>query len=395
MNHYFDFLKISQYNKYVININQKDYEKILECVNKLKEKYNNELLSLYNLEKQNSKQFNFDNQKQFIIKHKKVLLEIINDVLNTYANELENLSVVFLSGSFARGTNKMSSDIDLHFFYKDNNYNYVFEEIVCYIISRVINKSRDSIDPTFIFNIQIKNKSMITSKMDKNKLSIILKYKKNEIKYSYKYGKKRRFYLQYTNTRDINELFNYLSDELINCNEEWCHCFEIIKGKEAFDNLYDKVYLKELMFINNSYINKKINLLINNIKKDKKNITNSFISEYKNYYQSTIFKYIYEYISIIRFILIKEKNTVKYLNLIDIYNLLQTKNEINKDIFIEIYKYMWNLEKLSLYCYENNINYGLHNNTVINYSTKELDEDLKVLKQNILKDLERLSKLYE
>lgn len=227
MNHYFDFLKISQYNKYVININQKDYEKILECVNKLKEKYNNELLSLYNLEKQNSKQFNFDNQKQFIIKHKKVLLEIINDVLNTYANELENLSVVFLSGSFARGTNKMSSDIDLHFFYKDNNYNYVFEEIVCYIISRVINKSRDSIDPTFIFNIQIKNKSMITSKMDKNKLSIILKYKKNEIKYSYKYGKKRRFYLQYTNTRDINELFNYLSDELIKCNEEWCHCFEI------------------------------------------------------------------------------------------------------------------------------------------------------------------------
>lgn len=395
MNHYFDFLKITQYNKYVININQKDYEKILECVNKLKEKYNNELLSLYNLEKQNSKQFNFDNQKQFIIKHKKVLLEIINDVLNTYANELENLSVVFLSGSFARGTNKMSSDIDLHFFYKDNNYNYVFEEIVCYIISRVINKSRDSIDPTFIFNIQIKNKSMITSKMDKNKLSIILKYKKNEIKYSYKYGKKRRFYLQYTNTRDINELFNYLSDELIKCNEEWCHCFEIIKGKEAFDNLYDKVYLKELMFINNSYINKKINLLINNIKKDKKNITNSFISEYKNYYQSTIFKYIYEYISIIRFILIKEKNTVKYLNLIDIYNLLQTKNEINKDIFIEIYKYMWNLEKLSLYCYENNINYGLHNNTVINYSTKELDEDLKVLKQNILKDLERLSKLYE
>ena len=345
MNHYFDFLKISQYNKYVININQKDYEKILECVNKLKEKYNNELLSLYNLEKQNSKQFNFDNQKQFIIKHKKVLLEIINDVLNTYANELENLSVVFLSGSFARGTNKMSSDIDLHFFYKDNNYNYVFEEIVCYIISRVINKSRDSIDPTFIFNIQIKNKSMITSKMDKNKLSIILKYKKNEIKYSYKYGKKRRFYLQYTNTRDINELFNYLSDELINCNEEWCHCFEIIKGKEAFDNLYDKVYLKELMFINNSYINKKINLLINNIKKDKKNITNSFISEYKNYYQSTIFKYIYEYISIIRFILIKEKNTVKYLNLIDIYNLLQTKNEINKYIFIEIYKYIRLLTK--------------------------------------------------
>ncbi|MBE6140974.1 MAG: hypothetical protein E7172_05560 [Firmicutes bacterium] len=395
MGEYFDFFNINQYDNYIINISNKDYKKIQCCISKLKEKYNNELLSLYNLEKQNLKQYNFYNQIEFINKHKKILLEIINDVLADYNNELRNLNVVFLSGSFARYTNKMSSDIDLHFFYKDDNYNYIYEEIVCYIISRIINKSRDSIDPTFIFNIQNENKALITSKMDKSKLTLILRTKNNEIKYSYKYGKKRRFYLQYINTRDINKLFNYLNAEIIKCNEEWCHCFEVIKGKDEFNKLYDKLYNKELNIINNDYIIKKINTLKETIQIDKKCIKNNFISEYKNYYQSQIYKIIYEYVSIIRFILIKEKNVVKYLNLIDIYNLSQKVKEINKDIFIEIYKYMWCVEKLSLYCHENNINYGLHNNTDINYSTKELDKNLKVLKLNILEDLERLSRLYE
>lgn len=390
MNAYFNFLSITQYNKYVINIKQKDYKKMQKCINKLNQKYNKKISYLYDIEKNNSKQFNFDRQREFIIKHKKVLLNIINDVLKIYNKELKNLLVVFLSGSFARGTNKMSSDIDLHFFYKDDNYNYIYEEIVCYIISRIVNKSRDCIDPTFIFNIQNENKSMITDKMDKSKLNIILKYKNNEIKYSYKCGKKRRFYLQYTNTRNINELFNYLNNEIIKYNDEWCHCFEIIKGKDVFNELYDKLYKQELIIINDDYIRKKINILKENIRTDDKNIVNNFISNYKRYYQSKMFGFIYEYISIIRFILIKENNVVKYLNLLNMYNIIEESSVVNKNILITIYNYIWNLEKLSVYCYENGINYGLHNNSVIDYSITELDENVELLKKEILKDLERL-----
>ena len=171
----FDFFSIEQYDNYVIDINEKDYKKMLKSIKKLKEKYNVEILKLYTIEKLNSKEFDFFKQRKFIEQHKQILLSIINDVLKIYKNEFNDLSVVFLSGSFARGTNKMSSDIDLHFFYKNDNYNYVYEEIVSYIISRVVNKSRDCIDPTFIFNIESENKAMITNKMNKNKLTIILK----------------------------------------------------------------------------------------------------------------------------------------------------------------------------------------------------------------------------
>ena len=73
--------------------------------------------------------------------------------------------------------------------------------------------------------------------MDENKLNIILKYRNRWVKYSYKYGKKRRFYLQYMNSRNINKLFDFLSHELIRDNTEWCHCFEIIKGKNIFNEM--------------------------------------------------------------------------------------------------------------------------------------------------------------
>ena len=395
MNKAFDFNNINQYDTYIININKKDYEKMQECIYSLTKKYNCIIKKFYAIEKNNTKEFEFNNQRNFIILHKKLLINIINDVLKIYNKELKNLGVVFLSGSFARGTNKMSSDVDLHFFYKNDSYNYIYEEIISYIISRVINKSRDCIDPTFIFNIQNENKTMITSKMDKSKLSVILKYKNTEIKYSYKYGKKRRFYLQYTNTRDINKLFNYLNNEMNKHNEEWCHCFKVIKGKNIFNKLYDKMYIQEQNLVNNDYISNKINALIETIKVSRKNIINNSISQYKNYYQSKTFEWIYEYVSIIRFILIKENYIVKYLNLLDIYDTIEENSIINKNILINIYKYMWNLEKLSVYCYENQINYGLHNDDMIDYSTKELDKNLELLKNQILNDLERLGVLYE
>ena len=395
MNKPFDFNKINQYDTYIINISKEDYEKMQECIYNLTKKYDYIIKKFYEIEKNNTTKFEFSNQRKFITSHKKLLINIINNVLKIYNEELNDLSVVFLSASFARGTNKMSSDVDLHFFYKNDSYNYIYEEIISYIISRVINKSRDCIDPTFIFNIQSKNKTMITSKMDKSKLRIILKYKNKEIKYSYKNGKKRRFYLQYTNTRDINKLFNYLNNEMNKHNEEWCHCFEVIKGKNIFNKLYNKMYIQEQNIVNNDYISNKIKVLKETIKVSRKNIINNSISQYKNYYQSKTFEWIYEYISIIRFILIKENRIVKYLNLLDIYDMIEENSIINKNILIEIYKYMWNLEKLSVYCYENKINYGLHNNDVIDYSTKELDKNLELLKNQILNDLERLGELYE
>ena len=159
--------------------------------------------------------------------------------------------------------------------------------------------------------------------------------------------------------------------------------------------MYNNLYLNELKKINADYINIKINRLKNMINNNEINIIINSISQYKKNYQSKVFELIYEYVSIVRFILIKENYNVKFLNLFDIYDINDSKDIINRYIFMKIYEYMWSLEKLTVYCRENKINYGLHNSDIINYSTKELDESFSKLKDLILNDLERLEKLYE
>jgi len=65
-------------------------------------------------------------------------------------------------------------------------------------------------------------------------------------------------------------------------------------------------------------------------------------------------------------------------------------------VIVSIYKYMWSLRKLTIYCHNNNINYGLHNNQFIKYDLSELISEWNSLKQKIILDLKRMEcELYE
>lgn len=389
----FKFINITQYNKFVINLSANDYYKLKDSIKKMQDKYSQKIINLYQMEKDNADKFSLSRQKKFILCHKKILINLINDVIKLYEDEFYNLEVLFLSGSFARCTNKMSSDIDLHFFYTTNEYNYVYEEIVCYIISRVLGKSRDCIDPTFILNLNQENKNNITKKMSFDKLKISLKFRKKMINYSYNEGKKRRFYIQYSNSRNINDLFQYLKVKVMQDNYEWCHCFEIIKGNNKFNTLYNKLCMVEKSIINRSYILNRIILLIKKLQCLKLEVTDKSISQYKKNYQSKVFECIYEYISIIRFILIYKGDSCEYINLLNIYSNIKRKYFFNELIFKDIYEYMWHLEKFTLYCYERNINYGLHNFNIVNYNFDDINKSFKKIKINIIFDLERMKNL--
>ena len=69
----FDFCNINQYCKYIINISKNDYKKIKIIIKFLQDKYMEKISNLYNIEMINSKQFNFYNQKKFIIEHKQIV----------------------------------------------------------------------------------------------------------------------------------------------------------------------------------------------------------------------------------------------------------------------------------------------------------------------------------
>lgn len=289
----------------------------------------------------------------------------------------------------------MASDLDLHIFYKNDNYNFLYEEIISYIISRIINKSRDSIDPTFILNFSQKYKNKVTNAMTKYKLKISICSNKKQINYSYCSGKKRRFYLQYNNPRDIKVLEQYIINEVNSDNMEWAHCFKIIYGKKKFNAMYNKIFNEEKKKISNKYILNKISKLNKNINISEFDRNENSISVIKKYFQSKVFEIIYEYVSILRFNLIKQGYDIKYINLYEIYDIFELSNN-SREVIVSIYKYMWSLRKLTIYCHNNNINYGLHNNQFIKYDLSELISEWNSLKQKIILDLKRMEcELYE
>ena len=96
---------------------------------------------------------------------------------------------------------------------------------------------------------------------------------------------------------------------------------------------------------------------------------------------------------IIRFILIYRGDNCEYINLLNIYSNIKGKYFFNKLIFKDIYEYMWHLEKFTLYCYERNINYGLHNFNIVNYNFDDINKSFKKIKIDIIFDLERMKNL--
>ena len=380
---------ITQNNRYRFEINNDEFNKINHIIHKLKNKYSKEINNLYFLEREESNEYDFYKLRKLIEKQKKLIINIINDVLNDYKDHLKNIECIFLSGSYARGTNKMASDIDLHIFYKNDHYNFFYEEIICYIISRIINKSRDCIDPTFILNFSDSYKKYVTSKMSKGKLKITISCLNKKINYSYKEGKKRRFFLQYNNSRDIQTLDKYIRKEIKKGNLEWLHCFEMIYGEKTFNKMYDEIYDIERAMINKKYIIKRITKLKDKLNQLKLNPKEKKISKIKKDYQSTAFDAIYEYVSILRLKWLYNKYNIKYINLYDMYDFMK-KSNIDNNIFDEIYKYMWTLRNLTIYCYDNHINYGLHNDEVVDYNLEKLNKEWEKLKEMILLNLDEM-----
>ena len=94
MNKPFDFNKINQYDTYIINISKKDYEKMQECIYNLTKKYDYIIKTFYEIEKNNTKEFEFSNQRKLITSHKKLLIDIINDVLKIYNEEFVKETIV-------------------------------------------------------------------------------------------------------------------------------------------------------------------------------------------------------------------------------------------------------------------------------------------------------------
>lgn len=381
--------KMEVKNEITIEVSDFEIEKIRKVIKKIEQKINLPYENVKKEEMEDINSYDFNRLKKSTIEHKKIVHFVLNEVINEYKEELKDLEVVFLACSFGRDTNKINSDLDLHFIYKNNDYDYCYEEIVCYIITTILKKTRDDIDPKLTINFDKSLKKEYEKMMDDKDLKIALRSNNFKIEYNYRYNKKKKFFLQYNNSKTLKDLQDYIyNNGIIFINQPWAHSFDIIFGKENFEKMYKTIYNKEKKLITYEYIYFQIELLIANFNNFKFNNEKKCISGIKKEYQSEIFTLFYKFLNILRLYYISLGNEIKYLSIYSLYDIVETRD---KKIVNQILEYIWEIRKMSNFCNLNNVNYSLHANDIFEgYDLNKIQLKYEKIQKSIKKKLEEM-----
>lgn len=372
-------LKESMYtNNLIINITDIDYEKIIELINELKEKYKYE----YNIIMESN-----EKSLEYMNRHCTLVKNIINDVINDFDVVKKYDICIFLSGSFARCSNKKNSDIDLQFAYPQKYKNDIFkyEEMIYYTIATVLNMERSNVHSMLVTRMNRDNMNYFEEQLDDSPLKVTLQSNVGKIEYQYRANTKRRLYLQYCNNNSLEEVFKYLQFEVENNNKEWAHVFYVFSFEKEFSNYYDKLYNYEKSIINMERIEKRklrINKKIEDITGLLKEIDNDNISDFKMVYQKKEFALLNEYISYKRDISLLNNIDWKYINYFD-----NQKQLFKDNIFISILNYLFllfeNVESLGK-------KYSLHSNEIVKIKNyKLLYIAITTINNNILEEVNK------
>ena len=109
--------KIYKREEINIQISKKKYLFIKKMIDKYKKIYQPEILKLKQLQLNNLDKFNYDIELTIIDEYNRIIKEILKSLLQEFKIfKLCNVSI-FVTGSIARITNRLNSDVDIHFIY--------------------------------------------------------------------------------------------------------------------------------------------------------------------------------------------------------------------------------------------------------------------------------------
>ena len=194
-----------------------------------------------NLDDGNKKEYIFEEEINNIIANKDKVESILKEVYHEFKIFKDYAVEIVLTGSYARGTNRIDSDLDLHFIYpnKYKKYLYIYEELYMYTIAQILNIKRERIHS--VITTKLKNENIV---FDDKPLKVILKYQTWMNFYEYYPNTKKRFYLEYLNSKSREDFFKYLDTEINGLNREWAHNFLVISNVGLMINMKNYYKLK-------------------------------------------------------------------------------------------------------------------------------------------------------
>lgn len=336
-------MNLSEFNK-IITKYQNSYGK---QITELKKHYIN------NIDKISTNEF-----KNICQKYRNIIKKMIFNLSKDFLKNYQTINVVIaLTGSFARGTNTLYSDIDLNFLTDGNDFKEVIEieDKINYILQKVIGfRGRDKIHSMVVYLPLISN-----VKYDfilKNKYP--LKFKDATIYFNCRNNAEKLMFKNYNSTRNIYKVIDYFN-EYDNKYKlyDWTNCFEVVY-EQGFKDIYKQ---KRKVCKDHSNLIIHLEQLLSNLKDDYNTIQidNVENSKIKSTYKSDVLFNVYKMLAIFyRF--------EKELSDFNIEEFQRKSKYLTDNFFDKFYRYLKNIQDLQVIFDINNCDLTSHSDEIIN-----------------------------
>lgn len=322
-------------------------------------------------------------------KYRNYIIEMINELGCIFKDAYNTDFCIALSGSLARNTNNLFSDIDINYLTILNNFETIIdiEDKINYILQEVLKfRGKDKLHSMVVYLPLIDNKKI--NAIENNEY--ILNFVDGKIKVKCRENAEQLMYQAYNSTRNIYDVVKYFNkhDNEFNINE-WAYCFKFIFNKE-----YQKIYREHRNeYRKSNNINIFIDNLLNDIRRDDTyldentiHIENAYL---KHIYKTTVLFNFYKLLAIFYRI---DKNVSSF----NIDYFFKESIMLDKHLFNLFNEYLKIIQDLQLILDKKDIDLSSHSNIIFNINN--INEIYKVLtdRENILSDLNiKKKKLYD
>ncbi len=304
-------------------ISYQDYRCIIEELTRWYEERMKEITNQY--EKLLYTQ-DFDQVFDIIQSHKIVIVELIKQLVNRF--DLENQQIaVYLSNSFARGTNLIDSDIDLNFMYEDFVNGQKYEELVSHALAEITSRYRDFIHDSISHRLPKEASEVELG----DEVIYELIFSDDKIQDRITKGNEQLMFKLYHSYKDINSFAKYYT-ERINSKEidEWIYFQTMVySSPDYLDCLFSYICELESKTAHLHFNEYKFSLqskILSALRTAEKMET-SDMAEFKKIFKNDMYKYLYETLIILKKERIINGKVCTFESVEELVRLLNSKSQ--------------------------------------------------------------------
>ena len=334
------------------------------------------------------KNYNYDDMRKIMDTHNKLICNTIKEVLSYYS-ELNNINtLIILTGSLARKTNLLYSDVDINIMY-DNKYRDKYlqiEDQISYMLASILNyRGRDRIHGITYYLPIISN--IMVDDIQNNHYT--LHFDDGNFEYSVRENAYDTMYNTFNSTRSIKDLEDYLINNQVSF-KNWTNVYENLGDVKEYEKFHHNIKTAE-----------KDNILKCDFDKEQEKLIHTFsnftsinneieipIKTLKKIYKEDVLKNMYEFMIYVYKLAIKNGINIEKFD----FEEMQDKHVFEQlNIDTKLYDYFYNYFALitKLQYTLNSINLDLSK-----HSLKSVSQDvLNSTEKNIFNDANFLREL--